>query len=300
MPIGVVFLIIFVILCCASVIFRLVIFHPYDTIWYSLNDAFYYFKYHKSRSCPYGSIRCYVAHKGTAFGTGKTLSAVNEVVSAYKRYNGQMVWCDRRNKFVQQRIHIMSNVEIKACPYEALQSLAQWVGETDSITAFDDFNDCLTVFYVLIDEASSQLNSRSFKSNFDAPFLSRLLTARHVHANLILTSQRPGMVDKLMRDCTNHYISCQKIWRFEILRWYDAYAIETAQDPELISPLKRTGYFITNDKFANYDTFAQVQALKKSCQEGDMLTEDEILQLRSGDSLLQPERPKLFKKRKKR
>lgn len=289
----------FLLLCFCSVLFRLVITNPYNTIWYALNDAFYSFIHRSSRSCPYGTIKCYVAHRGTAFGTGKTLSAVREVVRAYNKYNGLSVWCDRRQAFVRQRIHILSNVEIKACPYERLDSLAQWVGETDDITQFDDEHNCLTVFYVLIDEASSQLNSRSFKSNFDAPFISRLLTARHVHANLILTSQRPGMVDKLMRDCTNYYISCQKLWRFEILRYYDAYAIETATDPTTIAPLHRKGYFISNDLFSNYDTFAQVQALKKSCMEGDMLSEDEILALRSGDSLLQPERPKLFHKRKK-
>ena len=93
------------------------------------------------------------------------------------------------------------------------------------------------------------------------------------------------MVDKLMRDCCNLYISCQKIWRFEILRYYDAYRVETAQDPASVAPLRRTGYFIKDSMFDSYDTFAMVKSLEKSCKEGDMLTDEEILNLRVGDSL---------------
>ena len=93
------------------------------------------------------------------------------------------------------------------------------------------------------------------------------------------------MVDKLMRDCCNLYVSCQKIWRFEILRYYDAYAVETAQEPSSVAPLRRTGYFIKDSLFDSYDTFAMVKSLEKSCKEGDMLTDQEILDLRVGDSL---------------
>lgn len=109
--------------------------------------------------------------------------------------------------------------------------------------------------------------------------------SRHVRANLILTSQRSGMVDKLMRDCCNLYISCQKLWRFETLRYYDAYKVETAQDPASVAPLRRAGYFIKDSMFDSYDTFAMVKSLEKSCKDGDMLSDEEILNLRVGDSL---------------
>lgn len=295
----IVFLIIFSVLMFVSVIFRLIVLHPYKVIYYAILDRVYHYARHLYDECSYGSIKCYIAHRGTAFGTGKTLSATREIVKAYKRYNGKVVWCPRRKRLVTQRIHVLSNVELKAIPYERLESLSQFVQETDTIQAFDDEHDCLTVTYLFIDEASSQLNSRSFKSNFDAPFISRLLTSRHVRANLILTSQRSGMVDKLMRDCTNYYISCQKLWRFEILRWYDAYQIECAQEPDTVPPIRRTGYFITDDLFDNYDTYANVEALKKSCQEGDMMSAEQILALRSGDSLEQAHSRRQAKKNRK-
>lgn len=281
------FLILILIGCFVSVIFRLILLHPYGVIYYALLDRVLYIQHRLSNECPYGTIKCYIAHRGTAFGTGKTLSATREVVQAYKRYNGKPIWCPRRKRIVTQRIHILSNVDFQTIPFERLQSLSQFVGETDTMQDFDDSNDCLTVTYLVIDEASSQLNSRSFKSNFDAPFISRLLTSRHVRANLILTAQRSGMVDKLMRDCCNYYISCQKLWRFEILRWYDAYSIECATEPNTVPPIKRTGYFIKDQMFDAYDTFANVKALEKACQDGDMLSAEDILKLRVGDSLQQ-------------
>lgn len=268
-----------------SVVWRLIVSHPWATSYYAVSDLADWIGNRKFNDCPYGTIKCYIAHAGTAFGTGKTLSAVREITSAYKRYNGRKVWDSDLGEFVPQRILVLSNVDFLTIPFDRLVSLSQFVKLTDEVLDFDKKNHCRTITYLLIDEASSQLNSRSFKSNFDAPFISRLLTSRHVRANLILTSQRSGMVDKLMRDCCNLYISCQKIWRFEILRYYDAYRVETAQDPASVAPLRRTGYFIKDSMFDSYDTFAMVKSLEKSCKEGDMLTDEEILNLRVGDSL---------------
>lgn len=295
----IVILIIFGVACIVSVVFRLIVTHPWSVSYYVVMDCINHFCNRLYNECPYGSITCYIAHRGTAFGTGKTLSATREIVRAYHRYNGKDVWCPRRQKLVTQRIHILSNVDFKGIPYERLESLSQFVGETDTMQDYDDKHNCLTVTYLFIDEASSQLNSRSFKSNFDAPFISRLLTSRHVRANLILTSQRSGMVDKLMRDCCNYYISCQKIWRFEILRYYDAYSIECATEPDTVAPLKRRGYFIKDNLFESYDTYASVKALEKSCKDGDMMSAEEILNLRVGDSLQQAQSRRQAKKNRK-
>ena len=294
-----IFLIFLVIGCLVSVIVRLTVTHPWSVIYYAVLDRFNFFDRKLYNECAYGTIKCYIAHRGTAFGTGKTLSATREIVQAYNRYNGKPVYCPRRKRIVTQRIHILSNVDFQTIPFERLESLSQFVGETDTMQDYDDEHDCLTVTYLLIDEASSQLNSRSFKSNFDAPFISRLLTSRHVRANLVLTSQRSGMVDKLMRDCCNWYISCQKLWRFEVLRWYDAYSIECAQEPDTVPPKKRSGYFIKDNLFSNYDTYANVKALEKSCKEGDMLSAEQILALRVGDSLQQASSKRQAKKNRK-
>ena len=260
-------------------IFRCIVFHPFLVIVYGIRDAVKYVYYREGNNAPYGQITCYIAESSTSFGCGKTLSATDAIVSLFRHYDGKKVWCRRRKKFVTQRIKVISNVDFLTIPYERLTSLAQFVQWTDEVVAWDDAHDTLTVTYMVIDEASSQLNSRSFKSNFDPYFISRLLTSRHVRASIMLTSQRSGMVDKLMRDCCNMYIGCNKVWRFQCLSYYDAYEIENAQTPSLVSPIRRTCWFVKDSAFANYDTFASVQALKKSCREGDMLSEEEIIAL---------------------
>lgn len=58
---------------------------------------------------------------------------------------------------------------------------------------------------------------------------------------------------------------------------YDAFELENAADPTLIRPKRRFGWFIDDKAFNAYDTLACVDNLAKSCAEGDMLTETEIL-----------------------
>lgn len=267
----------FVVLCFPAV--RCVLFHPFLTIYYGSRDLFFYFRHRKWNEAHFGQILCYIANGSTSFGCGKTLSASHYIVDLYKEHDGKKVWCSRRKKFVTQRIKVISNIDFLTIPYERLESLAQFVQWTDIVDDVDSVNDTLTVTYMVIDEASSQLNSRDFKSNFDAYFLSRLLTTRHARASIILTSQRSGMVDKLMRDCTHMYIGCNKIWRLQCLNYYDAYEIENAQSPSLVKPIQRRCWFVKDSAFANYDTYACVQSLRKSCERGDMLSEEEILAL---------------------
>ena len=263
-----------------SPVFRCAVLHPFKLVFYGVLDGYKYIRYRKWNEADYGQICCYIAESATSFGCGKTLTATDFLVELYRQYNGKQVWCPRRKKFVTQRVNILSNVDFLTIPFERLVSLSQLVQWTSIALQWDDEHDTRTVTYLLIDETSSQLNSRSFKSNFDPYFISQLLTIRHVYVSIILTSQRAGMVDKLMRECCHLYIGCNKQWRFQCLNYYDAYEIENAQNPAMVAPLRRTCWFVTDKAFANYDTYASVQALKKSCEEGDMLSEEEIIALR--------------------
>lgn len=270
--------------------FRCAISHPILVITNGISDLKEYI-IHKDWNCaPYGRIVCYIADNATSFGCGKTLSATQYLVSMYDKYNDKMVWDGRRQKFVVQKIHILSNVDFLTIPYERLISLQQFVQETDEdLIKRDEENDTLTVTYMLIDEASSQLNSRDFKNNFNGLFISRLLTARHVRASIYLTSQRSGMVDKLMREVTNLYIGCNKLWRFQRNWYYDAYDIENAQTPSLVKPISRQTWFIENKHFRNYDTYSSVQSLMKDVKAGKVLSDEEILSLQGDPGQIQME-----------
>lgn len=243
-------------------------------VYYAVIDLCSYLKYHKWNICKTGELRCYVG----LFGKGKTLSAVHYVVKKYEQFNNKKVYDFDRKKWVTQRIHIISNVEL-ALPYEKFVSLSQLVSVADKMRDYDREHDTLTVTLVLGDEFSVQLNSRSFKTNIDPLFLNTLLTCRHHHISLIYTSQRFNHVDALLRQVTSSVITCNKCWRFMVHGSYDAYELENASDPTMVKPLARFGWFVTDKDYNAYDTLACVGNLTKSCKEGDMLSESEILAL---------------------
>lgn len=279
---------------------RLVILHPFKTVKYLCRDIYFYFKYNKRYLYDGGLLNCYFAH----FGGGKTLSVVEYTEWLYKKYNNRRVYDTGRKKFVLQKVHIISNVDLTHVPYESLSSLSQVVCCAYRNKKIDNDNNTRTVVLVLLDEASSQLNSRNFKTNIDADFLNTLITSRHFHMSLFYTSQKFKLVDALLRSVTQRAISCHKIWRFMIQEYYDADELELASDKSLIKPTKRTGFFITDKNYSAYDTLATVDQLKKSVDEGEMMSESEILAMRGAmnpdnDAVMNPSR-KLRRMRKKK
>lgn len=291
-------LFIIVFACIMSVCVRVIVTHPVSTVWYGVIDMYKYFRYRCWNNCATGTISCYVG----LFGKGKTLSAVHKVVSLYKRYNDKKIFDFYRNKWVTQKIHIISNVSL-TIPYEDFVSLSQIVAVADCMRSLDEQNDTRTCTIVLGDEFSVQLNSRSFKSNIDPLFLNTLLTCRHHHISLIYTSQRFNHVDALLRQVTSYVYTCNKIWRIMVHEQYDAFDLENASDPTLIKPKRRFGWFVKDAAFNAYDTLACVGNLTKSCKEGDMLTEEQILDLQRNnpanlDGVVNPSR-KLIRASKK-
>lgn len=259
-----------------SVIARLIVLHPFKTVYYGVRDLYFYFMHKQYNEYTAGVLNCYCAH----FGGGKTLSIVHYVTHLFKRYNNKKVWDRGRKKFVLQKIHIISNVDLKSCPYEALQSLSQVVACAYNNKKIDEKENTRTVVIVLLDEASVQLNSRSFKTNIDPIFLNTLLTSRHYHISFLYSSQKFKLTDALMRSVTQKCINCKKVWRFMVQEEYDADEIEYASDPTMVKPRRRTGFFVRDFDYNSYDTLACVDKLKKSVDENDMMTPEEILAMR--------------------
>ena len=271
-----IYLFIFMFMCVWFVPFRVAVLHPFATIYYAVTD-FPKWLYRKNwRLLDGGILNCYGAH----FGGGKTLSMAHFITRLYEKKNNKRIWDRGRKKFVTQKIHIISNFDLKLVPYEKLESLSQVLACAKYNKQIDEENNTRTVTMVLIDEASVQLNSRNFKSNIDANFLNTLLTCRHYHINLWYSSQKFKLTDALMRSVTQRYIECEKIWRFVCLKEYNADEIEYASDPTMVKPLRRYGYFVKDRDYNSYDTLACVEALERSAREGDMLSEKEILEMR--------------------
>lgn len=266
-----------VLVLCPTI--RCAVFHlPQVVIWGAI-DFWYYIKWKEYNLCKTGEL---VAYTGL-FGKGKTLSAVHRVVSAYHQYNGKTVWCKRRKKFVTQRVKVISNVAL-SIPYEDFVSLEQVVLAAERKDSYDDEHDTLTITLVLGDEFSVQMNSRSFKTNIDPLLLNTILTCRHHYISLYYTAQRFGHVDALLRQVTSYVVECDKLWRFQRYATYDAWDLENATNTQLIAPMGRGCWFVTNDDYNAYNTLACVGNLTKAMKEGDMMSESEILALQQNTS----------------
>lgn len=256
--------------------FRLMVLHPIKTVRYAVTDSYYFFKHKEYNRYDGGMLNCYFAH----FGGGKTLSVTQYVIRLFKRYNNKLVWNRDSHRFDLQKVHIISNVHLNGVPYEELTSLSQVVCCAWKNKKLDAERHTRTVVLVLLDEASSQLNSRNFKTNIDADFLNTLITSRHFHMSLVYTSQKFKLVDALLRSVTQRCIWCNKIWRFMVQNYFDADEMEYATNPTLVKPYRRTGFFISDKQYNAYDTLATVEHLKKSVDAGEMMTEQEILTMR--------------------
>lgn len=265
---------IFILLMAFSVVFRVIVTHPVATVVNGIKDLYKYFRYHEWHRMKTGKLVCYCA----LFGKGKTLSVVHYVVANYKKYNDRKIYDFDRRKWVTQKVHVVSNVELKI-PYEKFVTLSQIVQIADTYSQKDKENDTLTCVLVLGDEFSVQMNSRNFKSNIDPLFLNTLLTCRHHHISIIYDAQRFNHVDALLRQVTSYVVQCNKVWRVMVSSQYDAYELENATTPTMVKPLRRFGWFIFDKDYEAYDTLACVDNLAKSCKDGDMLSEEEILAL---------------------
>lgn len=269
-----VFFFVFLVLCALSAVFRCAVTHPISLTVYGVKDVIMYFMHHERDTLPTGEL---VAYTGL-FGKGKTLSAVHRVVNAYYKYDGKPVWCPRRKEIVTQRVHVISNVAL-SIPYEDFQSLEQIVLAAERNQAYDDEHDTLTMTLVLGDEFSVQMNSRNFKKNIDPLFLNTILTCRHYYISLYYTAQRFGHVDALLRQVTSYVVDCDKLWRFQRQYHYDAWELENAASPKMITPFRKSCWFVMDSDYDAYNTLACVGNLKHEMEEGNMMTEDEILKL---------------------
>lgn len=295
-----IYLVAFGFLFAFSATFRCAVFHPFLTVYHGIRDSIVYYKHRTMDVCRSGELVAYVG----LFGKGKTLSAVHRVVTAYRRYDGKKVWCPRRKRLVTQRVHVISNVAL-SIPYEDFTSLEQIVLAAERRQAYDDEHDTLTVTLVLGDEFSVQMNSRNFKNNIDPLFLNTILTCRHYSISLFYTAQRFGHVDALLRQVTSCVIDCDKLWRFQRQKCYDAWDLENASSTSVIRPLWKRCWFVRDADYNAYNTLACVGNLKKSMKAGDMMSEDEILKLQQNtqlsnmDAVASPSRRWLRSRRKK-
>lgn len=292
----VVLLFVFVFLFIFFQPFQLFVLHPFLTLKYILLDTYTYFKHKKYNLYKSGSFNAFDSYSSLVFGSGKTLSLVNQVIEDYKRYDNKIVYDEKNKKFITQRVHILSNISFTSIPYEKLQNLGQIVTICEKYKDSDD--DIRHCVIVAIDECQNQLHCRSFKDNISPMMLKQFTECRHFNMSIYYDSPRFKQVDALLRQCTSLNIKCRKLWRFQIQKIYDAQQIEDLQDISKI-PCKKRAFFITNDLFNSYDTFEVVDNLIKARDRNDLLSDKAILDLQQNvDNITQINVPKKIKLKK--
>lgn len=244
-------------------------------LFYAPLDIYRYFRYRKWRNLEMGKIWCYCAPE---FGGGKTLSAVEYIESVYNKYNDRVVWDFSQNKFVRQVVQIVSNVQFQNIPYLDFTTLKQICDIANGQQVIDSANGTMTCTIFFLDEASSELNSRSFKDNLNPFVLKDMVTCRHSHISVFMTSQDFSLIDALMRTVTSKVIYCFKTWRYCIHKFYNPKVLENAGSYLLIRPTGYSGFFVRDKNYNAYDTFAKVEKLTKKFEEKDLLSSEEILQ----------------------
>lgn len=252
---------------------RLIVKHPFATVYYAIRDLYEYFKYKQYNVCKTGELIGFIG----LFGKGKTLSLVNCGINKYKKYNDKIFYDKKRKKYVKQKVILYSNVDLTSVPYVRFTGLQQMVDVAAQYKQIDEINNTSTCHIFMGDEFSVQMNSRQFKTNIDPLFLNTILTCRHHHVSLLFSAQRFAHVDALLRQVTSAVVSCNKIWRFMCHDYFDAWDMENAQSPTMIQPYLRTGFFIFDKDYDAYDTLACVDNLSKDVKEGRMLSSEEIL-----------------------
>lgn len=257
---------------------------------YIFLDIKNYFKYKKYNVFNgFGRIVLYTGSGSQVFGSGKTCSMIQEVLQVYKHYDGLPVWSKNEHKFVDQHVHIISNVELYGVPYIKFESVNQFV----DLDKYNFPDQDITIY--LLDESGSIFNSREFRDNISTEFLRTLLQSRKNKVALYMTSQRLQFTDKILREICSVVVECKKTWRFIRCREYNALDLEYAINPNIVRAKLVRYWFAKDEDFNNYNSYQLVEQLKKKYDPKDFLSTEEILQT-YGEGSAAPEVADLKKK----
>lgn len=212
------------------------------------------------------------------FGSGKTLSMIRDVIGLYHRYNDKVVFDEDSKKFVIQRIHIISNVELYDIPYIKFESVNQFI----DIDKYEFGPMDITIY--LLDESGAIFNSREFRNNISTEFLTKLLQSRKHKCCMYMTSQRLQFTDKILREICSSVVACRKYWRIVCNYDYNPLDLEYALNPEMIKPIRKSYWLATDKTFKSYNTYQLVEKLRKNYDVNEYLNTEEILATYGGDS----------------
>lgn len=255
--------------------FRYTVFHIFSVFGYAVRDGYKYIKYKRwNEFGEFGQMNMYIAHSSQPFGSGKTINVTAYAKMIYDRYNGKMVYNEKLGKWQEQKICIVGNYRLLDIPYIPLVAHQQIIECTE--TENEEYYIC---YLILIDEMGTQFNNRSWKDNLSEDLLSAILQQRKNKVAVLGTVQDYSLFDATLRKlCTKVYV-CQKHWRFCRVTTYFAKDVERADGNLSLLKPQGTRVLFANDRLYNsYDTNEKVSKLVKDIENGEMLSNKEILE----------------------
>ena len=235
----------------------------HNIVYYLPTDIFRHIKYKRGNECPaFGFIKIFNGY----FGSGKSLSAVDEVVKVYRRYNGLPVWDDGLQAFVNQKITIISNLDLRGVPYIPFVSEQQFI-DYETVPG--------EVVLFLVDEIGTVWNNRNFKS-FNPDVFNNIVQSRKRKMAIFGTLPVFAGTDINIRRYTDTVVFCSKTWRFIKHLYFSAADLENCSDVEMLQPLRIRYIFVKDRMYKQYNTNAMIDKLKKDMQDGQMLTYKEL------------------------
>lgn len=288
----------FIILFLVSSLVRCITLHPFHITFYSLYDILDYLIHQKWKVFNKYGIDMYVG----MFGHGKTLSMSHEARKLYKKFDNTLLFVSNYKLYGIPYVPLVNFNQLlelgeeKSEHYsyrEVMRGLPDWYYDEDGsiLPEYIDYekrqygedeNEYILVrmirrwkyqgTVVLIDEIEDVLSHRNYAS-FPLQLLNVLTQQRKKHVYIMCSAQRFFMVDKIFRGITTHVIDCNKYWRLQGMRYYDAWDYENAMTPQLVKALKSRWWFVKNKDFRSYST---EQLISRTMSE-DFISNDEKL-----------------------
>lgn len=288
-----VLLLIFGFLFICFPVFRCFIFNIHKYLINKSVDLYNYIRYKEYNEPPFYGMDIMAGCSHSPMGSGKTLASVNTIVSIKKRYDGKIQIDKKTKKQTQNKIIVLSNVDLKEIEYTRFKGFEQ-------VTQFVELKNKLEVenpeykyyLYVLLDEASIFLNSSKWKDK-DNPItcesLNDLCQIRHNCIQMLLfTSQRFEMCNVNIRRLSSFVKTCElvdlpflKRRRFLVLRHYISRDLEECTSELMIKPVKLEVVYIGNEnskgwKYGTYDTHEMAGKIMQKISENDYLSEEDF------------------------
>lgn len=250
-------LICFIVALAISPFLRLLVRSLHLVYFYGIKDFILYFKEQRWKRFNQYGISMWIG----MFGKGKTLSMSHRAEQLYKQYGDS--------------IRFISNYKLNNIPYIPLDNFKQLVdlGEEE--------DDIYQGTVVLIDEIENVLSHRNF-ANFPLELLHMLTQQRKKRVYIMCSAQRFFMVDKLWRSITTDVYDCNKFWRFQNMKIFDAWDYENGMNPQLLQARGNIWWFVHDSDYNAYDTS---QMISKNSAE-NFISNDEAIQRKGLDNMV--------------